>query len=1776
MSEKCTRAQSLYQLIQERAGTHVINPEVAASRRQQAAQNVLANPNISQEIKADYGQKLEDIFNNQKYTAPGQRRMQDIYNVGLVNPTKEEGPLKQQIVEAYDSFIAPKITSRCRVSVMLGTLMEYKGADGDAPTTNTKYYKPDFNSAPFKPVAMDGVNDHDVLAHALENSVAEELTMGKPDSKFKLALFTNISFRVFHAPTEPIIGGVKGKLPKVPAHLSKKRLYTPPKRTDQLCIFDCIRTHLKTKSPTANLASKYALMPETPTFKELCLFGINGTKRANWKDFQNSLAYHGPLLEKCFDIKLFVFAHDEEADTERGHRRSRLSVVPLYLPQTRHKGKKAAHILLTAEGETDYNRYTHAHLVKDPKVTLCDFTCSVCSKIFTHRARRTFHQCRTEPLLHYPGGPHKRQFSVWEAVEELNIDFEVPRAKHFVFWRADVDEDGVFRGITAKTNLNGRGSNLQRYKTFESFYKWTIELQRLQVQFWEDKTSSLVTTLQQVEPTLIKKVLDYGKYVPCISLPWDLRTTNRWWGSGTLTLWTRTWNYSHIARYMGYKSAEKKHGAIFYVPKGAEEGKNIEQMIHDNLAGGPSVVYSRVVDDEKVLTFDANSLYAWAMSQDMPVGRRLFEFTEHTFKAFGDRQTSIGEIAWINELRRQGHTISTPEDSPSTRVRVTGRSGKRYQPDGINLKTKTVYEYLGNYWHAGDGEKLKATEKKLQDMRDSGWKVIYIWESDFLAEYPHLTQQVADEFYPHHARAYYKGNMQQRKRIRKELMDPHQMAQKVRDGVVFGFAEVDLEKAADEEFHGLFYRRNNRLVNSKEGTKVLLHTPYLATLLKYGYQITRVYTYWEFPRGKPFQSFVDRAMVERKKNSPSAGTWKLLINSFYGGTIMDKRNYNKTCSTSSDTKRGAMVMSPTFRDLIPLGAKSQAHIISSSAFVHLNVPTHLGKTILDLAKLHMVEFYYEVVKKLNGRLISFDTDAFTFALDPSTTILGTMDSATVHKWFDDTENPERLGTKKKWTPGLFHLESKGTCARAVGPKMVCVSNKDGGTAAKVSCKGIKRSALPDDPINLFDRLLQEYTAQKMVAKAPIMRKTRQAGWGNKVVRRKHQEGWGKKKRLRSRRHRQRGRGAKWNKVKSFARRAWKKISPTVTAAGRRAIPSIAKAVITGSVGNPSVLKNVASNFGKNVLRGLIKRTMSDFWNAQKAIVAEMRMKEAAAAKKTSATAPKKKPKVVVEEEEVEPFVEEEEEEEEEEEVVVPKSLKRKKAFAPPPKNKIRRVTKKRVADTSSESEEDGVHEHELVTMGQDLAGLDNLDRVYPLLAKRRKSSLRKGVESMVCGGLHSHLTKDEKKKIAAEKKYYEKVVKDKKFRKNPFAGKRKNVGNTFVNFVKDIKKYIIERVVPTKRKRAGHNKKTLLTTLPPQVGRGDDNDETLETAYPEIHKMNPGRLHEPTSGNFMTVDSTTPSQNDLQSIIEYVQKRFKGMSPEEATQKAKQQTGSGVAIPKNEMIKIPQGDRFKIFNQPSQIVIAGPTKSGKTSLLIKVLENADTMFQPPPQEIYWFYSMPASVAPVKATLPEVQLVHGIPNPDLIEKIADGSPKIMVMDDMQNILNDKTQREMVMDVLTKVSHHGNLTVIFIVQDLYRENMKRVRNQCENIIVMSNGSSANTAVGHLGSSIFSKEGSPFLKWVLQKTRELSSHGYFLVSTGANVGIDQVRTNILPGDKNIIFVQKNTVTTPAYAELKDHAAETQEATAAPQEEEEARYSQEEFPHHGYKPYFHQEIGE
>lgn len=78
-------------------------------------------------------------------------------------------------------------------------------------------------------------------------------------------------------------------------------------------------------------------------------------------------------------------------------------------------------------------------------------------------------------------------------------------------------------------------------------------------------------------------------------------------------------------------------------------------------------------------------------------------------------------------------------------------SGKRYQVDGFDRKTNTVYEFNGDYWHGNPaiynpadinktvgksyGQLHENTIKKQQDLIQAGYKVVSIWEADFKIQY---------------------------------------------------------------------------------------------------------------------------------------------------------------------------------------------------------------------------------------------------------------------------------------------------------------------------------------------------------------------------------------------------------------------------------------------------------------------------------------------------------------------------------------------------------------------------------------------------------------------------------------------------------------------------------------------------------------------------------------------------------------------------------------------------------------------------------------------------------------------------------------------------------------------------------------------------------------------------------------------------------------------------------------------------------------------------------
>lgn len=103
---------------------------------------------------------------------------------------------------------------------------------------------------------------------------------------------------------------------------------------------------------------------------------------------------------------------------------------------------------------------------------------------------------------------------------------------------------------------------------------------------------------------------------------------------------------------------------------------------------------------------------------------------------------SKNEIRWLDSL-------NIP-NGPQYRNVYIKLDGKRYYVDGFNPDTQTVFEFNGDYWHGNPdiynsndihpvakitfGELWNRTISKQNHLKKHGYKIISIWESEFLAE----------------------------------------------------------------------------------------------------------------------------------------------------------------------------------------------------------------------------------------------------------------------------------------------------------------------------------------------------------------------------------------------------------------------------------------------------------------------------------------------------------------------------------------------------------------------------------------------------------------------------------------------------------------------------------------------------------------------------------------------------------------------------------------------------------------------------------------------------------------------------------------------------------------------------------------------------------------------------------------------------------------------------------------------------------------------------------
>lgn len=214
-------------------------------------------------------------------------------------------------------------------------------------------------------------------------------------------------------------------------------------------------------------------------------------------------------------------------------------------------------------------------------------------------------------------------------------------------------------------------------------------------------------------------------------------------------------------------------------------------------------------------------------------------------------------------------------------------------------------------------------------------------------------------------------------------------------------------------------------------------------------------------------------------------------------------------------------------------------------------------------------------------------------------------------------------------------------------------------------------------------------------------------------------------------------------------------------------------------------------------------------------------------------------------------------------------------------------------------------------------------------------------------------------------------------------------------------------------------------------------------------------------------------------------------------------------------------DRVNVENNlkikhPATMLVAGATGSGKTHFVRNLIQHATEMLTPLPSlpiRVLWVYGVPQTFNQIENDLVALEYTDNLP--ESFEGI-----DILVLDDLQN---DLSSSKALSDIYTKFSHHKQMTVIFIVQNIFNQgNQMRNISLNSHYLVLTKNRRDLMQVKVLGNQLYGE--SNFFADAYKKAVLDRDYGYLLVDlTPLTEEKYRLRTKIFPGEDTIVY-QKN----------------------------------------------------
>lgn len=214
---------------------------------------------------------------------------------------------------------------------------------------------------------------------------------------------------------------------------------------------------------------------------------------------------------------------------------------------------------------------------------------------------------------------------------------------------------------------------------------------------------------------------------------------------------------------------------------------------------------------------------------------------------------------------------------------------------------------------------------------------------------------------------------------------------------------------------------------------------------------------------------------------------------------------------------------------------------------------------------------------------------------------------------------------------------------------------------------------------------------------------------------------------------------------------------------------------------------------------------------------------------------------------------------------------------------------------------------------------------------------------------------------------------------------------------------------------------------------------------------------------------------------------------------------------------------MKQLHHPFTAMVSGPSFAGKTTFVIELINNSKDLIDVDFRKIIWCYSEQNAIADVVRKLAhehkqKIRFVKGVPDEFHNEN---NVPQLVILDDL---MNETASAKRVAEVFTRGSHHRNISVILITQNIFfRGPFTRDISLNAKYIAHFKSPRDSLQFSHLARQIYAENSADLVRVYNEICNK--SHGYIffdLTQTGHN--LLRFRTDIFNKDYTTIYCNPN----------------------------------------------------